>query len=120
MERAILHRCNRTEEMRVRQNEVIKLVSIQKSVDEYGDTAEESTERILFAELKSIGQSEFYQAQSVGLKPEIKFVIADYLDYQNEQIVKYQPFNGTEEKYSVIRTYRTGNALEIVCKRGVD
>ena len=77
--------------------------------------------RKVFAELKSIGQSEFYQAQAVGLKPEIKFVLPDYLEYSNEQIVRFQEFGkDTEEEYTVLRTYRNNNLIELVCKRGVD
>lgn len=102
-------------------NEVIKLVAEAKSVDEYGDTVAVETERTVFAELKSIGQSEFYQAQAVGLKPEIKFVLADYLEYANEKIVKYKAFNQEEEEqYTVLRTYRNGHELELVCKRGIE
>jgi hypothetical protein len=70
--------------------------------------------------LMHIGQSEFYQAQAVGLKPEIKFVIADFADYQNEKKLKFTPYGGTEEVYTILRTYRTKNQLEIVCKRGID
>lgn len=99
---------------------IITLVSEEKAVDEYGDTVATPTDTICFAELKSIGQSEFYQAEAVGLKPEIKFVIADYLDYHNEKIIKFTPFVGDEEIYTVLRTYRVNNELEIVCKRGVD
>lgn len=98
----------------------IKLVSEVKSVDEYGDTISAETERIVFCELKSITQTEFYQAEAVGLKPEIKFVIPDFLEYSNEQVVKFTPFNGEEEIYSVLRTYRNNNQLEIVCKRGIE
>ena len=101
-------------------NEIIKLVATTKSVDDYGDTIEQYTERTVFAELRSIGQSEFYQAQEVGLKPEIKFVLADFLEYKNEMIVKYQPYGADEEIYSVLRTYRNNNELELVCKRGID
>lgn len=89
-------------------------------MDKYGDIVTEETQRMVFAELKSITQTEFYQAQAAGFKPEIKFVIADYLDYRGEKKVLYQPFDGSMEAYSVIRTYRNGNALEIVCNRGVD
>lgn len=100
---------------------VIKLVSESKVVDAYGDIIVEVTERSVFAEIKSIGQSEFYQAQAVGLKPEIKFVLADYLEYQNEKKLRYQGFNEeTEEEYTILRTYRQNNCLELVCKRGVD
>lgn len=101
-------------------NDVIKLVAEIKSVDEYGDIKTIETEREVFAQLLSISQSEFYQAQAVGIKPELKFVIADYLDYNNEQIIRYKGFTNNEETYSVIRTYRKGNQLEIVVKRGVD
>lgn len=99
---------------------IITLISESNTVDEYGDTVTVETERTIFAEVKSIGQSEFYQAQAVGLKPEIKFLIADFADYQNEKKLKYTPFGGTEDIYTVLRTYRTKNQLEIVCKRGID
>ena len=101
-------------------NQVIKLVKEIKTSDEYGNMVPVRTERTVFAELKSIGQSEFYQAQALGLKPEIKFVISDYLDYENEQIVKFADYNSDEEEYSVIRTYRNNNQLELVCKRGIE
>lgn len=102
-------------------NEVINLIAESRSVDQYGDTEVVRTVRPVFAELKSIGQSEFYQAQAVGLKPEIKFVLPDYLEYNDEKIIEYQRFNEEEVlEYSVLRTYRNGNALELVCKRGVD
>ena len=99
---------------------IITLITETNTVDEYGDTITVETERTIFAEVKSIGQTEFYQAQAVGLKPEIKFVIADFADYQNEKKLKYTPFGGTEDIYTVLRTYRTKNQLEIVCKRGID
>jgi len=101
-------------------DDIITLISETDTVDEYGDTVTTEAYRTIFAEVKSIGQSEFYQAQAVGLKPEIKFVIADFADYQNEKKLKYTPFGATEEIYTVLRTYRTKNQLEIVCKRGID
>lgn len=101
-------------------NSVITLISEARTVDDYGDIVSVGTSKTVFAELKSIGQSEFYQAQAVGLKPEVKFVIADYLDYNNEKKLLYTPFNGVQEEYSVIRTYRNGNELEIICNRGID
>ena len=62
---------------------VITLISETDTVDEYGDTVTTQTTRNIFAEVQSISQTEFYQAQALGLKPEIKFVIADFADYQN-------------------------------------
>lgn len=100
---------------------VIKLVSEIKVVDEYGDLISEEREREVFAELRSVGQSEFYQAQALGLKPEIKFLLPDYLEYQGEQKLRFQDFGESEEKeYTVLRTFRNGNVLELVCKRGID
>lgn len=100
---------------------VIKLVSEAKVVDVYGGLTVTETERSVYATLASIGQSEFYQAQAVGLKPEIKFILSNALDYQQEKKLKFQPFGATEEEtYTVIRTFQKGDKLELTCKRGVD
>lgn len=102
-------------------DQVIKLVAETKVVDELGNLKPNKTEREVFAELKSIRQSEFYQAHAVGLKPEIVFILPDYLEYNNEKIVLFQDFNDEkEQEYTVLRTYRNNNCLELVCKRGVD
>jgi len=99
----------------------IKLITSIKKIDEYGNQEVAQIERTVFAELKSIGQNEYYQARAQGLKPELKFKLPDYLEYQNEEHIKYQGFGESEERiYNVIRTYRDGNELELVCKRGVD
>lgn len=100
-------------------DEIILLVSEVQTVDQYGDTHTEKEKRAVFAELKSVGQSEFYQANALGLKPEMKFVLADYLDYHGEMLIEYQPYEGDPEEYHVIRTYRKDDSLEIVCQRGV-
>ena len=101
-------------------NDVITLKKETNTINEYGDTVQTFTSRNVFAAVKSITQSEFYQAQAVGFKPEIKFVIADFLDYQGEKILNYQPFGGEAEDYTIIRTYRNGLNLELVCKRGIE
>ena len=86
--------------------------------DEVGNPITNEVERKLFAEIKSIGQSEFYQAAISDLRPEAKFIIADYLDYQGEKILEYTEYGGVRvQRYSVIRTYRTGNELEIICRK---
>lgn len=99
---------------------VIYLMKETNTVDAYGDTTQTFTERQVFAEVKSISQSEFYQAQATGLKPEIKFIIADFADYQGEKKLKYTSFGGTEQIYEVLRTYRNKLNLEIVCARGIE
>lgn len=101
-------------------NDIIKLVKTTTTTNQYGDVIRTDSERSVYCKVMSISQSEFYQAQAAGLKPEIKFVISDFLDYQGEKILKYKPYAGTEEKYSIIRTYQNGLSLEITAKRGVD
>lgn len=90
--------------------DVITLIAQTKTVDEYGDLSVTETERDVFAERRSIGMTEFYQAQAVGLQPEITFVLSDYLDYNGERFVKY---NG--RRYNVLRTYTTEQRIELVC-----
>lgn len=91
------------------QNDVITLVSVANTVNELGDTVSVRTEREIFAEVRSIGMKETYEALAHGLKPELTFVLADYYDYNDEMIVIYE-----EKEYRVLRTYRNSNALELV------
>lgn len=96
-------------------NDLITLLKIERTVDGVGDTVESKSERTVFCQVKSIGQSEFYQAAAQGFKPELKFVIADYLDYSDEQEVIFR-----DKCYKVLRTYRTGTELEITVYGGVN
>ena len=95
-------------------NEVIILRSYESTINNVGDRVETPKDAMRFAKIKSIGQSEFYQAQAQGLRPEIKFIISDYLDYENQEEVIHNNF-----RYKVLRTYRSGNEIEIVCYGGV-
>ena len=102
-------------------NDVITLVAETITPDTFGDMTATQSTREVFAQLRSITQKEFYQAQTAGLKPEVKFLLADYLDYRGEIIVRYTPYElGKELEYAVIRTYRDGNGLEIICAKGVE
>ncbi len=95
-------------------NDLIYLLSTESTVNEVGDQIKTMHKTMRLAQVKSIGQSEFYQAQAQGLKPEMKFVLADYLDYENQDEVIYNNF-----RYKVLRTYRSGNEIEIVCYGGI-
>lgn len=96
-------------------NDVITLIQQTRSVDDYGDPVITETTRDVFAKLESIGQKEFYQAHAVGLQPEVKFVLADYLDYDGEEAVLHNV-----QRYRVLRTYRKGQELEITVYREVN
>lgn len=95
-------------------NEVIYLSTKNSQINNVGDRIQTEERVLRLAKIKSIGQSEFYQAQAQGLKPEIKFVLADYLDYNNQEEVIYNGF-----RYKILRTFRTGSELEIVCYGGI-
>ena len=96
-------------------NEVITLIQQTHGVDAYGDPEVTEITRDVFAKMGSIGQKEFYQAHAVGLQPEIKFVLSDYLDYEGESLVQYEG-----QRYRVLRTYRNGQELEITVYREVN
>lgn len=97
-------------------NDIIQLISkrITDQKDEYGDYVVEETKREVFAEVLSVGMNEFYQAMTAGLKPQIQLEIADYYDYQNEEELIYE-----NVRYKILRTYRKGVPLEIICYGGV-
>lgn len=96
-------------------NDIMTLIATTNGVDEYGDPVVSQTRRDIFCRVASIGQKEFYQAHAVGLQPEVKFVIADYLDYNREAMVEHDG-----QLFRVLRTYRTGQELELVCYREVN
>lgn len=96
-------------------NEVLTLISSIETTDAWGDPIIQETHRDVFSTENSIGTKEFYQASSNGMKPEIKFVLADYLDYNDEKLIEYNC-----NRYKVLRTYRNGQKLEITCYREVN
>ena len=96
-------------------NEVLLLIQQTQGEDEYGDPVVTETAREVFAKLGSIGQKEFYQAHAVGLQPEMKFVLADYLDYEGEALAEYDG-----QRYRILRTYRNGKELELTLYREVN
>lgn len=95
--------------------DILTLIRTDGTLDEYGDPVIVETRREVFCEQMSIGQKEFYQAHAVGLQPEIKFRLADFLDYEDETLVEHEG-----QRYRVLRTYRTGRELEITCYREVN
>lgn len=68
--------------------------------------------REVFCGVRSIGMKEFYSSHSTDFRPELKLVLADYLDYNGETLAD---FNG--ERYRILRTYRVGQELELTLER---
>ncbi len=77
----------------------LTLISQTYTEDEIGNQIPVETQTIILCGLKSVGRSEFYNAASTGLRPEMVFVVHGY-EYDGESIVE---FEGT--RYRVIRTY---------------
>lgn len=63
----------------------------------------------VYANKKSVRQSEAYQAAAVGLKPELMFEIRS-IDYEQEERIDY---NG--KLYEISRVYDRGEITELVC-----
>lgn len=95
-------------------NELIKLLTLSEEPEGIDVNEDIIDETELFAKVLSVGMKETYEALSVGLKPELVFEIADYLDYEGQEAIEYE-----EERYQVLRTFRkkTGRELEITVTR---
>lgn len=76
---------------------------------EYGKA---DVKREVFCGFRSVGMKEFYSANSTDFHPELKLVLADYLDYNGETLADY---NG--QRYRILRTYRVGQELELTLER---
>ncbi len=65
-------------------------------------------EKKVYCNIKSIGQSEFYQAQVTGLRPEIKVEIK-CCNLDN----KFTHFKYKDKIYKILRTYKKEDVIEI-------
>lgn len=94
----------------------INLVKKVETINELGDLVEAYVRRQVMAEEKSVGMTEVYQAMAIGYKPEIRFVLENFMDYHGEELVEYTPFMSDEAAIlRVLRTYRSGDQIELTC-----
>jgi len=90
--------------------DVIELLSRTLEQDPLtGEMREVEAARQVFANRKSVRQSEFYAAHMVGLMPEVMFEVRS-IEYQDERALRYQG-----RRYDIIRTYDRGEMTELVC-----
>lgn len=74
------------------------------------------TPRAVFCAVRSVGQQEFYRAYANGLHPSVVFV-TQAVNYQGEKILLWTPqFETEQRRYRVLRTFRTGDLMEITCE----
>lgn len=93
--------------------DVITLITQTITTDKYGNEVATETEKTIYCEVDSVSQSEFFAAENTELNPEYRFTIF-FGDYDGQGLVK---FNGA--RYSVYRTYRTGDDLELYTERKI-
>ena len=94
-------------------NDILTLVKETYTTDEFGDSAAVETARDVFCEVRSVGMREKYQAQAIGLLPELVFVLADYYEYDDEQKLRYR-----NKEYRILRTYiKDSHEIELVVTR---
>ncbi len=83
--------------------EVEKLDKLRKPYHDY-------ERRLIYCNKKSVRQSEFYQAQAQGFKPELMFEIRTE-EYRGEGYFDYN-----KKRYRILRTYdKSGEITELVC-----
>lgn len=90
--------------------DVIKLVSTTITVDELMQEIEVKTEREVFANKRSVSQSEFYNAGQSGLKPRYVFDVR-LIDYEDENKLIYN-----DKTYNIYRTFEKGENIELYCE----
>ena len=71
------------------------------------------TRRKAYCTVRSIGQTEAYQAMGVGLNPELKVILAHDFEYQGEDMCELN-----QVRYRIIRTYVTeADGIELTLQR---
>lgn len=91
---------------------MIDLINQKMVKDDYGVWQPEETKRQVFAKVRSVSASEFFDGGRNGLNPEYQFTMFGP-DYQGERVVEY---NG--ERFAVYRTYKARNdQIELYVER---
>ena len=73
------------------------------------------TQREVFCGFRSIGMAEFYSANSTDYRPELKLVLADYLDYDGETDAPEdpKPVRISREGYDLRTMYKEDAIMEL-------
>lgn len=96
-------------------DKIIYLLQNKVEKNSMGDVINKVEEVMRFAEIKSIGQRQSYQAAAVGLKPEFTCIIWKF-EYNDEEYLKYQG-----KQYKITRTYiRDDEKIELTCSSQVN
>ena len=93
--------------------DVLTLISQTYTLDDYGNNVANETEFVVFCEVESITQSEFYAAANTELNPEYRFRVF-FGDYDGQSVVEYDG-----KRYEIYRTFRSGDYMELYAERKV-
>ena len=88
-------------------NEQIELGNQVETI-EYGEPVQTIVYTTVYANKKSVRQTEFYEAKQLGLKPEIMFEIY-FQEYDGEEFVRYN-----NKVYTILRVYEKDTIIELV------
>lgn len=91
---------------------VCYLIAETATQDDYGVMQTTKTERMVFCNVSSVTQTEWFEGGRSGLNPELRVTMFAY-DYGNEELVKVNNII-----YSIYRTYITDNdEIELYLER---
>lgn len=88
-------------------DELIELGNLVETI-EYGEPIKSIMWREVYANLLDDNRSEFYQAASVGLRPELTFEVHDF-EFNNDEYVKYKG-----KEFTIIRAPKRGDKRELI------
>ncbi len=95
-------------------SEVLELIKLVTSIDENGFEIHSEIKTEVFADKKSIRASEHYEAEKLGYKLSLMFIMKPY-EYDNQEYLYYE-----NQKYKVERTYQKDTEnLELICSKVV-
>jgi hypothetical protein len=90
--------------------DVVTLIDEVSTVDDIGDQQFMQITFDVFANKKSVRQSEFYQAFAHGFRPEIMFEVRS-IDYNNQTLLRFN-----YRDYSIIRSFsKNDEVTELIC-----
>lgn len=69
--------------------------------------------RDVYCEVKSVSQTEAYQARATGLNPEFRLVLSHSFEYKGEKLCEFRNI-----RYNIIRTYvNESDGIELTVQR---
>jgi SPP1 family predicted phage head-tail adaptor len=88
----------------------VQLIAVTITQDEYANEVETEEPTTVWADIKSVGRSEFYNALQNGLKPSVVITVKAF-EYTGQ---KYLMFDG--KRFKIERTYTLDREdIELTC-----